>query len=53
MKYTIAIEPQVIALIEEVNKLIDAGWTVVGGVMVTHDAHFCQALTKPEEILKG
>ena len=46
MNYTIVIEPQVVDLIEEVNKLVKEGWQVTGGVTVTHDAHFCQALTK-------
>lgn len=46
MNYTVVIERQVDDLIEEVNKLVDEGWRVIGGVTQTHDAHFCQALVK-------
>jgi len=52
MNYTIVIEPQVVDLLEKVNELIEQGWQVSGGVAVTHDAHFCQAMTKPEQVLQ-
>ncbi len=53
MNYTVVIEQQVSDLIDRVNELVDDGWKVSGGVALTHDAHFCQAMTKPVQYLQG
>jgi hypothetical protein len=46
MKYRIEIENKISELEEKVNYLIEKGWEPLGGIGVSSNNYYCQALIK-------